>query len=125
MIAVLYVALGGAVGSAARYALARAVGQTLGTSFPYGTLTVNILGSLAMGLLAGWLVKADSGNQELHLLLAVGLLGGFTTFSAFSLDIVTLIQRGDYAATLLYILISVIISVLALFAGLMIMRVIL
>ncbi len=118
----LYVALGGAIGSAARFALTAAIGRWLGTGFPYGTLAVNVLGSLAMGALIGWLAQQASGDAMLRLLLVVGVLGGFTTFSAFSLDVATLFQRGEMTAVLLYLMGSVVLSVLGLFAGLMLMR---
>lgn len=121
MIPILYVALGGAIGSVARYLLGGAVSRWMGSDFPYGTLTANVMGSLLMGILIGWLAK--QGNSEaMRLLLAVGVLGGFTTFSAFSLDIVSLYERGAVSAALIYILASILLSVLGLFAGLALMR---
>ena len=96
--------------------------RLLGSGFPYGTLTVNIVGSLVMGLLTGYCaLKADPG-QIWRLFLTTGILGGFTTFSAFSLDTALLYERGALGLTALYVVVSVGISVAALFAGLFIMR---
>lgn len=121
---VAYVALGGAAGSVLRYLVSGVVGAWLGKEFPYGTLTVNIIGGLLMGLLVGAMARwlpAEHGH-ELRALLAVGVLGGFTTFSAFSLDVVTLAERGAYGAVAAYIMASVLVSVLALLVGLWVMR---
>lgn len=124
MQAFILVGLGGAIGAVARYATGIAVGQLWRTQFPLATLLVNIAGSLAMGLLVGWLARTlPPGQNEIRLFVAVGILGGFTTFSAFSLDVITLIERGEIASAAIYILASVIVSVLALFAGLMLIRV--
>src|SRR5690606_7911733 len=92
----LLVALGGAIGASARYGASVAVGHLWRTSFPFATLLVNVVGSLAMGLLVGWLARTlPAWQNEARLFVAVGILGGFTTFSAFSLDIVTLFERGE------------------------------
>lgn len=119
----LTVALGGGFGAWLRYAVGRLV--PLGT-FPWATLTVNIAGSFAMGLLVGWLARDGSGEnwagESWRLLLGVGLLGGFTTFSAFSLELVNMIERGDAGMAAAYSLVSVIAGVAGLFAGLMIVR---
>ncbi len=97
-----------------------------GPGFPWGTLFVNIFGSLLMGLLIGWLVKRTGvgvvSSENLRLFLATGLLGGFTTFSAFSLDVANMWQRGDTMAAFSYILASVLFSILAVFAGLWLVR---
>jgi fluoride exporter len=92
--------------------------------FPWGTLTVNVIGSFAMGLLAGWLaLKAgESWSQSARLLLATGILGGFTTFSAFSLDAMLLWEGGSVVAAALYVLASVIFSIAALAGALAIVR---
>ena len=120
------VALGGAIGAGARHLVNIAALRAFGPAFPAGTLTVNVVGGLLMGLLAGWLaLRYEDGGQALRLFLATGILGGFTTFSAFSLDAVLLWQRGDTAAAAGYVLASVILSILALLAGLSIMRAIL
>ncbi len=122
MNATLLVMAGGAAGAALRYHLGRGLTHALGTGFPYGTLAANLTGGLAMGLLAGWLARHASGNEPWRLLLAVGLLGGFTTFSAFSLELTNMIQRGTWSSAAGYALVSVAGSVLALFAGLALMR---
>jgi CrcB protein len=114
----LAVALGGGFGAWLRFVAGRLIGPT---AFPIATLTVNILGSFAMGLLAGWLARTG-GNESLRLLLGVGVLGGFTTFSAFSLEVVTLAQRGAMASAALYVLASLAGGVLGLIAGMALMR---
>lgn len=119
----LLVMLGGAIGAGARHLTGRAALALWGPGFPWGTLTVNLAGGLAMGLLAGWLAARTSGDEALRYLLGVGMLGGYTTFSAFSLETATMLQRGDHGIALLYILASVAGSILALFAGLQIVRV--
>ncbi|MEM1195841.1 MAG: fluoride efflux transporter CrcB [Pseudomonadota bacterium] len=119
------VAAGGAVGAVGRYQLGRAVTHWAGpnTGFPWGTLAANLLGSLAMGLLVGWLARhGGAGQENLRLLLGVGLLGGFTTFSAFSLEMVLLMERGSLALALLYAGVSVLAGFGALFLGLGVMR---
>ena len=111
---------GGAVGAGARHLVGRAT-ATLGSDWPWATLSVNILGGLAMGLLAGALARTMVGEQA-RLLLGVGVLGGFTTFSAFSLDVVVMIERGAWISAAGYIALSVIGSIMALFAGLSLTR---
>ena len=116
---ILYIALGGAIGSVLRYLMMGAVGRAFVSSFPYGTLAVNVIGSAIMGVLVGLLAKYLPENQhELRLFLAVGVLGGFTTFSAFSLDVVTLIEAQQPMQAIVYALASVVLSVLALMLGL-------
>jgi fluoride exporter len=123
MQAFLLVGLGGALGAVARYGVSVAVGHFWRTPFPLATMLVNVSGSLAMGLLVGWLARAlPPGQSEIRLFVAVGILGGFTTFSAFSLDVMTLIERGDVIPAVIYALGSVLLSVLALLLGLMIFR---
>jgi fluoride exporter len=117
------VALGGGIGAAARHLVNLSALRLLGPSFPAGTLTVNVIGGLLMGLLAGYLaLRYEGGGQELRLFLATGVLGGFTTFSAFSLDAVLLWQRGDIGLAALYVLASVVLSIGALLLGLFAMR---
>jgi len=115
----LTVAAGGAVGAWLRFAAGRLIGAG---PFPYATLSVNVLGSLAMGLLAGWLARHGEGGEHWRLLLGVGVLGGFTTFSAFSLEIAMMIERGAMAQAALYIGLSLIGGVGGLFAGLALAR---
>ncbi len=116
------VMLGGAIGAGARHLVGRAALALWGPGFPVGTLAVNVIGGLAMGLLAGWLATRASGDEALRYLLGVGVLGGFTTFSAFSLETVLMIERGDVATALFYILASVVLAIGALFAGLQVSR---
>lgn len=122
----LLVAAGGAAGAMARYAVGLAVIRLgPGLAWPVGTLTINVVGGLLMGLLAGWIaLRAGAGvdHERLRLLLGVGLLGGFTTFSAFSLEIALLIERRQLGLAAAYVGLSVVLSVAALFAGLMIAR---
>ena len=119
----LLVGIGGALGAMARYGFSSAVG-TLANGFPAATLLINVLGSLAMGVLVGVLAKTTLQYQnEIRLFVAVGIFGGFTTFSAFSLDAITLIERGDILQAATYILLSVILSLAGLMMGLYAMRV--
>ena len=121
MLPLLYVMVGGAVGSGARYLTGSAMTALLGPDYPFGTLAVNIVGGLLMGVLVGVLARNDA-SENWRLLLAVGVLGGFTTFSAFSLEVVTMIERGAFGVAFGYVLVSVIGSVAALFAGLSAVR---
>ena len=122
--ATMNVAIGGAIGAAGRYQLGRAIAQftALNNAFPWATLAVNVIGCVAMGLLAGWLAKSDGNTESLRLLLGVGLLGGFTTFSAFSLEMMQLIQRGSAGLAISYAGISVLAGLAALYLGLVITR---
>ena len=125
--ATLHVALGGAVGAAARYQLGRGLTHVLGVqtvmAFPWATLAANVIGSFAMGLLAGWLARHGHGGDQWRLLLGVGLLGGFTTFSAFSLELMLLIERGQAATALGYGAVSVLAGLIGLYLGLIVMRI--
>ena len=122
----LYVATGGGFGAWLRFLVGRAWNGALGPvragAFPYGTLTVNLLGSVLMGVLAGWLARSGSHGEGTRLLLAVGVLGGFTTFSSFSMDIVSLAERGQIGLAGFYAGASVIAGVAGLIGGLSIMR---
>lgn len=119
----LLVALGGGIGAWLRFAAGRLIGLS---AFPFATLSVNLAGSLAMGLLAGWLARHGTGaigsGEQWRLLLGVGLLGGFTTFSAFSLELVNLIQRGQTGTAALYAAVSVLGGIAGLVAGLALAR---
>ena len=116
--------LGAGIGGALRHAVNLVCARALGTGFPWGTLVVNVLGSLVMGALAGWLAfRAGEGwSQPLRLFLTTGILGGFTTFSAFSLDAVLLWERGEAAVAAGYVGASVGLSIGGLVAGLALVR---
>jgi len=119
----LLVMLGGGIGAGGRHLVSMMTLRMFGPGFPVGTLTVNIAGSLIMGLFIGWLVKHGSAQmQDLRYFVATGVLGGFTTFSAFSLDTSVLWERGDTHLALGYVVASVFLSIMAVFAGLMIVR---
>lgn len=123
MLHTLLVALGGAIGASLRHLTGQFMMRLAGPNFPYGTITVNIVGSFVMGLFVAWLSRRAGGtSSELRLFFATGLLGGFTTFSAFSLDVATLWERGAEMTAAIYLLASVILSVAALFAGLWLAR---
>lgn len=117
---------GGGTGAVLRWQLGRAMTGAFGpaamTAFPWATLAANVLGSLAMGLLAGWLAKFGSGGEQWRLLVGVGLLGGFTTFSAFSLELMLLIERGQAGTAFAYAAVSVLAGLTGLYAGLIAMR---
>ena len=120
----LQVAAGGAIGAAARYATGVGVARIFGaTGFPLGVLTVNVVGSFLMGVLVVWLAR--KGLAHLNPFLMTGILGGFTTFSAFSLEAVTLFERGQVGQAALYVLLSVVLSIGGLVAGLWLMRAVL
>ena len=117
----LIVMLGGALGAGARHLVGSFTLARFGPGFPWGTLSVNLAGGLLMGLLAGWLVRAG-GSEATRLFFAVGVLGGFTTFSAFSLETFLMLERGQFGVAAVYIGASVIGSVAFLFLGLLAMR---
>lgn len=119
----LLVMLGGAIGSAARLGVGRLTLHQFGPHYPWGTLIVNLSGGFAMGLLAALLARFGAGAEGYRHLIGIGLLGGFTTFSAFSLDAAVMLERGDLAGAAGYALVSVIGSIIALFAGLWLVRV--
>lgn len=119
MQALVLVFVGGGLGAAARHLVNLGAARILGIAFPWGTLAVNVVGGLAMGLLTAWLAARYEGtDQHLRLFLATGILGGFTTFSAFSLDAVALWERGAHGAAAAYVLASVTLSIAALVGGL-------
>lgn len=118
----LLVAAGGAIGSMARYLVTQGALWAMGPGFPWGTLTVNVVGSLLMGLLVAALVLKGEDTAAPRLFLATGVLGGFTTFSSFSLDVAQLWERREPLAAFAYLSASVGLSVLALFAGFAIVR---
>ncbi len=130
IMASINVAIGGAIGAVLRYQLGRGMTGWLGApvvgSFPFATLAANAIGSLLMGVLAGWLARhggeGSVAPDQLRLLLGVGLLGGFTTFSAFSLEMVLLIERGQYLFASLYVILSVALGISGLLVGLNLTR---
>jgi CrcB protein len=117
-----WIAAGGAVGAVARYAVMIVAAQLWGAAFPWGTLTVNVVGSFILGALVEIFALVWSPGEGVRALLVVGMLGAFTTFSTFSLDVVTLYERGALFATAAYIVVSVTLSIAALFAGLWVVR---
>jgi fluoride exporter len=119
---ILLVAAGGAAGSVLRHLVGVVALALFGPGFPWGTLAVNVAGSAAMGLLVGVLATADASGQGVRLLLATGVLGGFTTFSTFSLDAVTLWERGAPGAAVAYVTASLVLSLAGLSAGLLAAR---
>ncbi|MFA6267616.1 MAG: fluoride efflux transporter CrcB [Pseudolabrys sp.] len=120
--AFLIVFLGGGLGAALRHGVNISAARLFGTAFPYGTLTVNVLGSLTMGLLTAYFAFKGGASQHWRLFFTTGILGGFTTFSAFSLDAALLYERGDTAMAAFYVVVSVAVSIVALFAGLALVR---
>jgi CrcB protein len=119
----LLVAAGGALGSVARYGGGVLVGKVWGSTFPLGTMLINIVGSLAMGLFIGYLARTTPTWQaDARLFVAVGIFGGFTTFSSFSLDAIAMLERGDLGQAVLYVGVSVVVGIAALYGGLVVMR---
>lgn len=113
---------GGAIGAGTRHLVNVGMARAFGTAFPWGTLTVNIVGSLLMGILVELLVLRYSGSAPLRAFLGTGFLGGFTTFSAFSLDLYAMTERGDAALALAYAVGSVVVGLGALYAGIALVR---
>jgi len=118
----LLVATGGAIGASLRHLVNMAAMRAFGTAFPWGTLGINIVGCLAMGLFVGILARGTDASNGLRLFVATGILGGFTTFSAFSLDFAVLWERGASGAALAYAIASLILTIAAVFAGLALAR---
>jgi CrcB protein len=113
---------GGGLGAALRHGVNMFAARLLGTAFPYGTLFINVMGSLAMGLIAEYLALKAGLPQRWRLFLMTGILGGFTTFSAFSLEAALLYERGQLMSAAVYVVASVVLAIAALFAGLAIVR---
>jgi CrcB protein len=118
----LLVFVGGGLGSTLRYIVNVVSGRYLGTDFPYHTFIINITGSTVMGLIAGYLAFKGEASQPWRLFLMTGILGGYTTFSAYSLDAALLYERGEIGLALFYVLGSVVFSIAGLFAGLALVR---
>lgn len=119
------IALGGAVGAVLRHFTAFRVYQALGHGFPWGTFAVNVIGSLLIGALISLFALRFSVSEEIRAFLVVGVLGGFTTFSAFSLEVALLIERNEFTTALVYSLSSVVFAITALFLGMWAVRVML
>jgi CrcB protein len=118
----LLVFLGGGFGAMLRHGVNLGTARWLGVGFPWGTFLVNITGSLVMGLIAGWFALKADASQSWRLFLTTGILGGYTTFSAFSLDTALLYERGEIGLAALYVVGSVALSIAGLFIGLWIVR---
>lgn len=118
----LLVFVGGGLGATLRHAINVFFARTLGVAFPYSTSFINITGSLVMGLIAGYLAFKGEASQPWRLFIMTGILGGYTTFSAFSLDTVLLYERGELGLAALYVAGSVLLSIVGLVAGLAVMR---
>ncbi|MEO0544330.1 MAG: fluoride efflux transporter CrcB [Pseudomonadota bacterium] len=122
MISFVLVALGGALGAMARFGTTSASARLFGHGFPIGTMVVNVVGSLVMGLIIGWLASRSAGDQSFRMFFVTGFLGSFTTFSAFSLDFATLYERGALSLAMGYAVTSVLASIAAVFVGLALSR---
>jgi len=114
--------LGGGLGAALRHGVNLLFARLIGTSFPWATLFENVGGSLVMGLLAAYFAFKGGGSQHWRLFLTTGILGGYTTFSTFSLDVALLYERGEVAQAAFYVLASVVLAIAGLFAGLALVR---
>ena len=119
---ILAVALGGAIGAVGRHLVSSQVSHFFGVGFPIGTLVVNVVGSFAMGALIGCMMLFWSPPQEVRAFLTVGLLGAFTTFSTFSMEVLLLYERGALGLLVLYVTLSVVLCVAGVFAGLSLIR---
>ncbi len=117
MSAVLWVALGGALGSVGRYGVNLAADRVVARGLPWATFTVNVLGSLLIGIVAATIMRKVPDPENLRLFIATGVLGGFTTFSAFSLDVLRLVQGGGNGIAAAYVLVTVLLSIAAVFVG--------
>lgn len=118
----LLVFVGGGLGATLRQLINVTCARCIGTAFPWGTFIINITGSTVMGLIAGYLAFKGQASQPWRLFLMTGILGGYTTFSAFSLDTALLYERGELTLAALYVIGSVVLSIAGLFAGLAIVR---
>jgi fluoride exporter len=120
--AALAVAVGGGIGAVARWWMAGLIVRWTGTGFPWGTLAVNVMGGFLMGAIVQTMTHVWQPSTTVRLFLTTGLLGGFTTFSAFSLEMMTMIERGEAGWAFCYAIVSVALSVMALAAGLLAVR---
>lgn len=123
MLALFLVVVGGGIGAGMRHGMNLGVARMLGADFPWSTFAINIVGSLLIGIAAAWFAfRNDAASQSLRLFLTTGILGGFTTFSAFSLDFALMFERGETMAAVSYVVGSVGLSLAAIFAGLWLVR---
>lgn len=118
MLNILLVAVGGAIGSVARYLVGLGATRLAGPNFPFGTLTVNIAGAFAIGFLVEMIARRFDASAEMRVFIVTGILGGFTTWSSFTLDTMVLFERGEIGLSALYLLASLLVSFAAVFAGL-------
>lgn len=118
MLNILLVAVGGAIGSVARYLVGLCATRLAGPNFPFGTLTVNVAGAFAIGLLVEMIARRFGASAEIRVFIVTGILGGFTTWSSFTLDTMVLFERGEIGLSALYLLASLLVSFAAVFAGL-------
>lgn len=119
----LLVGAGGAIGAMTRFGFSSLIGRLWPMSFPLATLLINIVGSLAMGVFVGLMARLlPAWQEDARLFVAVGILGGFTTFSSFSLDTIVLIERGEWLAAGAYVLLSVVVCLIGLYLGLLVTR---
>ena len=116
----LFVFIGGGLGSSLRFVISKYLNNA--SLIPYGTLLVNILGSLLLGIILGWAIKSNALNNPINLMLGVGFCGGFTTFSTFSFENYSLIKSGDYSSFCIYFFGSMILGILAVLAGIFISK---
>lgn len=123
MYALFLVVLGGGIGAGLRHGVNLGAARLLGTEFPWGTFAINVVGSFLIGVVAAWFAfRSEAAAQSLRLFLTTGILGGFTTFSAFSLDFALLYERGEFLAAAGYVVGSVGLSLAAIFLGLWLVR---
>lgn len=120
--AYIIVFLGGGLGAALRHGINLGVARMLGNGFPYATFVINVTGSFAMGLIAAWFAFKGDASQHWRLFLTTGILGGYTTFSTFSLDAALLCERDQFALAAVYVVGSVMLGLIGLFAGLALVR---
>lgn len=118
----LIVFVGGGIGAALRHGVNLAAARLLGTHFPYATLIENVTGSIVMGLLAAYFAFKTGGTQHMRLFLTTGILGGYTTFSTYSLDVAVLYERGQIGLAAFYAIASAVLAIGGLFAGLALVR---
>jgi CrcB protein len=122
IVELVWVGIGGGIGAIARYAMGKGITERANSLFPYGTFTVNLLGAFLIGVLFALLVERGVGHPHLRLLLITGFLGGFTTFSAYTIEAITLIEAGSWNTALLYVMASNLLGLLACLAGIVAIR---